>query len=86
MPVIGSIICFLTFIICLIIAFSLHQLPESTYIPFISFLGFQNPGRPIYAVGFTLGGICYFISFFFVYNHVFVPLYAYVRFFCDIMP
>ncbi|KAK8791895.1 hypothetical protein WA158_005272 [Blastocystis sp. Blastoise] len=32
------------------------------------------PERPVYALGFTVGGICYFIAILYVYKHAYEPL------------
>ena len=71
MPCIGCIWCVLSFAICFIIAKVLHHLPTWFIFPPISFLGYQMPEHVVYAVCFTAGAVCFFISFLYIQKYSF---------------
>ena len=71
MPCIGCIWCVLSFAICFIVAKALHHLPTWFIFPPISFLGYQMPEHVVYAVCFTAGAVCFFISFLYIQKYSF---------------
>lgn len=66
MPYIGSFCCITAFAVCFIITKALDHLPSWFIFPPISFLGYQMPEHIVYAVFFSLGAICYLISFLYI--------------------
>ena len=66
MPCIGCVFCILAFVICFILTAIYDRLPDWLIFPPISLLGYHYPEHFVYAILFTCGAICFFISFLYI--------------------
>ena len=78
----GCACCILAFCSCYIIVKCYHHLPQWFIFPPISFLGYRMPEHITYALFFTLGAVCFFVSFFYIRRHSFQKHRLWLRLSC----
>ena len=75
----------------LLIASTLGHLPKGLWLPFVSLCGVQPPERYLYLVGFTVTGICIFLSAIFARWYLFpavetdLQIYAHISFYSALL-